>query len=199
MATLCPVTGGKECFCEEKAATKLGSALLVDAKAALRNLFNDHLDYTFLAIIKTVPVVHDSQSVFLDRLLKNPGDMSEFLKPIIGAKISELVGDAFTKHLQKAAAVLVALNSGDQKKLDVAIDEFYAQGKNQLAAVLSSIRPNKLSLKYATELVSMHNEFVVELAVLQQEEKWEDQTHVLDRYRHHGLKFSDALYETLTS
>ena len=196
--SFCPVTGGKECFCETKPATKIGSALLVDAKAALRKLFSDHLFYTLLVINETVPHVEPSQPEFVKRLLQNPKDLGEFLTPIVGADKAKIVDQLFTEHLELAAATLGPLNAGDKKKIDAAVKAFFDQGE-RLAQGLSSLRPNKLSLVFAWDLVSQHNHFVVDLAVLRSEGKTKQQIKTFDRYFHHGLKFADVIYEALTS
>jgi hypothetical protein len=195
--SFCPVTGDYPCKCDTKlAVTPMGTALMTDVKAALRKLFDDHVDYTNLVIMESVPMLNPYAKDFIGRLLKNPTDIANLLVQIKGVPLAAEIKEAFTEHLKLAAATLEPVRNGNGVATE-AVKKFKNQG-NILAGALSKINPVKLPLTFSLQLVNEHNDFVVKLVTLRATKKPREFIETLDMYRKHAMMWADAIYEALT-
>lgn len=197
----CAITGEPRCNCPSKLSTSyLGSALLVDMKAALRKMFTDHAVYTSW-LVQTSSCTNIVQGPIKEtdavttRLLKNPSDISTLLSPIIGKDKGSELSSLFTEHLTLAASTLsLAIQ---KKPLGTSLTKFYANG-DKLGAFLGTFNTTKLSPKYAMSLMKQHNDHVIKLVTLRGEGKYQDYVTEYDEYYKHILTMSDAIYESLT-
>lgn len=204
----CPITGDYPCKCPRKtSASPLGSALRIDLKAAFRKLFTDHLVYTNLVIMESVPILQEDADSFVKRLLRNPIDIANLLQPIVGVELAKAIKDQFTEHLKLANSALTPVRNGDSAGIKAAVEKFYAQGE-LLAVSIHNLSPVKLPYELVRKLIREHNEFVVKLASIrgglngispeQRERKYEEYIDTYDQYFKHGMGLSDAIYEGLT-
>lgn len=199
MDHICPITGKYPCKCPNKrSATPTGSSLLIDLKAVLRKVFTDHAVYTSWLIVESLPINQPNAGFVTERLLQNPADIRTVLEPIIGSTGGAAVEDLFANHLKLAAAALGPVRSGDTSGTQKAVEAFYAQG-DQVGLALHNLNPAKLSLEYAVSMMKQHNEYVVKLATLRQQQSYQEYIKTFDEYYKHMLIFSDMVYETLTS
>lgn len=204
----CPITGEHPCKCPNKiSASDIGSALQVDLKGAVRKLFTDHINYTNLVIIQSVPVLQEDAGSFVERLLKNPIDIANLLLPIIGASLAANIKKQFTDHLVLANDALQYVRNGDSNGIRIAVDKFYSQG-NLLSRAIHDLSPNKLKLDHVQKLIREHNEFVVALASMRgqlqartpkstKDQIYKNYINTFDLYFKHGLGLADAIYEGL--
>jgi len=195
----CPVTGDYPCQCKDKlAVTEIGAALLTDMKAVLRKLFSDHVNYTSLVVRSSVPQELPEAAADVKRLLKNPIDIANLLVNVVGAPLATEIKDAFTQHLILANSALKPVREGNTAGVQRAVAQFYEQG-NTLADSLSKLNPSKLPQDYVLKLIREHNEFVVKLATLRQQRKYEEYNETFDKYYKHMLALADAVAESLTA
>lgn len=192
----CRVTGKSDCKCNPKPNFHpIGSALMVDMKAALRSVFTDHAVYTSWLIVEKLPDDFPSSKFVATRLLRNPKDINDLLKYVIGENNGKLLEDLFTEHLTLAAGLLDLLLTN--QSVEKAVDKFLANG-DKIGSFFHSFSPEKITLKWAQQLMRDHNNFVINLATLRKNENWEEYIETYDRYFAHMMMFSDNIYELLT-
>jgi hypothetical protein len=196
---LCPVTGKSECHCEKKlAATKEGQLLLVNLKEVLRVLFTDHAIYTANLIQENLPTLSPAADAMTTRVLRNPKDISNLLSKIIGPNLAKDIENLFTEHLKLAAGAIKVLREGTPTELNNAINKLYENG-DQVASALHTINRVRIPLEEVQQMMKTHNIFVLELASLRKQGRWEEYIKKYDAYYAHILKLSDAIYHGLAT
>jgi len=105
----------------------------------MRRLWTEHVMWTRSFIISTVNKLGDLEYV-TKRLLRNPADFAEELKPFYGASGAARFGKLLTEHLQIGAKLVNAASAGDSKTADEARVSWYANAE-ELANFLSEINP----------------------------------------------------------
>ena len=163
---------------------------------ALRSLFDDHTLYTSQLIIESLPIKQPDADIIAQRLLQNPSDLYNLLAPVIGSQSASSVSHVFADHLKLAAETLTPLREGRQNDLNRAVCLFMKQG-NDVAQVLASINPNTLSLQDAQEMMRSHNEMVIQLAILRNQNKYQEYIQLFDHYRQHLLTLANTIFNAL--
>ena len=194
----CPVTGETPCKCAEKrSVTTIGSALKVDLKSALHKVFTDHVVYTNLVIMESVPTLEHDTPALVKRLLQNPEDMKKLFEPILGTPLANSIKDAFHQHLVLANDALQYVRNKDAAGTSVAVEKFYTQGDTQLSPVLVQINPQQLPYSTVQQMIHQHNEYVVKLATLREQGSYQEFVDIYDAYYKHMLMLADAVYRAL--
>lgn len=192
----CRVTGKTDCHCPPKTKlSPMGSALMVDMKAALRFVFTDHANYTSWLIVETLPKQTAAAESVGTRLMKNPRDINMGLRDIIGHENGDMLENLFREHLTLAANLL-GLLLADQDVTATA-HKFFENG-NVIGEILNHLNPQKISLEHAQMMMKEHNTYVIKLAKLRKAEEYVKYVLTYDEYFAHMMKFSDAVYELLT-
>lgn len=194
--SFCPRTGGSVCLCDTLPRTKIGVGMLLDLKSALRRVFGEHTLYTGAFIVASLPDKSPDADIVSTRLLQNPADIANLLRPIVGPQLADDINDMFTKHLMLAAAGVEAVRGGNKQKIDQASEYLLNQG-DDVAAVISAINIDKLPLHKVEEEFYQHNSFVLELAGLRAARKYEEYITLFDTYRAHMDMLSDLIYNAL--
>lgn len=105
----------------------------------LRRLWVEHAMWTRFFIVSTAFGLSDLEYV-TNRLLRNPSDFAELLRPLYGSEKAAKFQKLFTEHLIIAAKLVDAAKAGDI----TAADEFrkkWHQNADDIAAFLSEINP----------------------------------------------------------
>lgn len=105
----------------------------------LRLLWSQHAIWTRLAIMGIVFSLPDGD-LSAQRLLRNPKDFADALRPLYGNAIASRFSDLLTEHLEIAAKLVTAAKAGDSKTAEDAEKAWYANA-DELAAFLGSINP----------------------------------------------------------
>ena len=118
---------------------------------SMRALWEAHGAWTHMVIVSFVgnlPNLTAEEEV----LLQNQVDIGDAVKPYYG----EAAGDELTKllkeHILGAVDVLVAAKSGDQNKLTLAEDAWFANGR-EIADFLHAANPRFLTRKAARQMI----------------------------------------------
>ena len=106
---------------------------------ALRQLWMEHVMWTRSFIISTSANLGDLQYV-TKRLLRNPDDFAEMLRPLYGDEIAMRFKNLLTDHLMIAADLVNAAKAGDSKTADEKRNIWYANA-DDIANFLSQINP----------------------------------------------------------
>jgi hypothetical protein len=111
----------------------------VDLLNEIRMLWEQHGIWTRSAITSLALDLPDVDFV-LKRLLQNPKDFEEALRPFYGDQIALEFSDLLTSHLVIASELVKAAKAGDNKAAAEAEKQWYANA-DEIAAFLGDINP----------------------------------------------------------
>jgi len=105
----------------------------------LRRLWVEHVMWTRSFIVSTAADLGDLDAV-TKRLLQNPVDFSNVLKPLYGSQRAKRFEDLFTDHLLIAAQLVNAAKEGNAGAVSEQRNKWYANAED-IARFLSEINP----------------------------------------------------------
>ncbi|MEU5420062.1 hypothetical protein [Streptomyces sp. NPDC020667] len=105
----------------------------------MRELWDDHITYTRLAIISFAGNLPDLQPTE-QRLLRNQTDLGEAFKPFFGTKAGNDLTALLRTHILTAVDILAAAKAGDTAKLAAAEKVWYANA-DDIADFLHALNP----------------------------------------------------------
>jgi hypothetical protein len=105
----------------------------------LNLLWLEHVYWTRLAIQGIVFGTPDTDAT-LQRLLRNPVDFANALRPFFGSNIANRFKELFTEHLTIAAELVKAAAAGDTIRAEAERRKWY-RNANEIALFLSQINP----------------------------------------------------------
>lgn len=105
----------------------------------IRLLWEQHGAWTRMAIMSIVFGLPDEE-VTVKRLLRNPTDFANALRPFYGDNIARMFEKLLTDHLTIAAELVKAAKAGDSQKAADAERRWY-QNADNIAALLGRINP----------------------------------------------------------
>ena len=111
----------------------------VDLRNHLRMLWEQHDVWTRSAIVSLVFDLPDTEFV-VARLLRNPVDFENALRPYYGERIAAQFRELLTQHLVLAADIVKASKAGDTQAAAEAEKRWYANA-DAIAALLGKINP----------------------------------------------------------
>jgi len=103
---------------------------------SLRRLWLEHVYWTRLFLISKAFDLPDLPFV-TQRLLQNPHDFANALRPLFGKQIAKQFEDLLTEHLVIASKIVDAAKAGDTAELDKQRDLWYANAES-IAKFLAS-------------------------------------------------------------
>lgn len=128
---MAPAHGGPQMICLTKAQ--------IEFKNHMRLLWEQHVAWTRMAIISLVFGLPDTD-VVLARLLQNPPDMGNALKPFYGESIANAFSNLIKEHLVIAVDLVKAAKAGDTNAAAAAEKRWYANA-DQIVDFLAHINP----------------------------------------------------------
>jgi hypothetical protein len=111
----------------------------IDISNKFRMLWEQHGFWTRSAVMSLALDLPDVDFV-VRRLLQNPKDFAQALKPFYGDKIAAKFSDLLTSHLTIAAQLVKAAKAGDNAAASEVEKQWYANA-DEIAAFLGSINP----------------------------------------------------------
>ena len=116
----------------------------------LRRLWTEHVMWTRSFIVSTAFSLPDLDYV-THRLLRNPEDFAEMLRPFYGAERAKIFENLLTEHLEIGAQLVNAAKAGDTKTADEVRRQWY-DNADDIAEFLSEINPYWSRLAWQTML-----------------------------------------------
>lgn len=142
-----------------KPASSVSAKMLTSPKyqqlhEGMRTLWNAHMYWTLITVdaFFNDPKGLDAK---LKRLLQNQQDIGSAIKPYYGEDAGNQLAKLLTEHIQGAVPVLTAAKNNDQKSLDIAVKNWYANAK-EIGDFLSSANPKNWSAKETEGALEMH-------------------------------------------
>lgn len=111
----------------------------VDLMNTLRTLWEQH-DVWTRATITSIALDLPDVDLVTNRLLRNPEDFADVLRPYYGDKAASKFSDLLKSHLVIAAQIVKASKAGDTQAASNAERDWYANA-DEIAAFLGSINP----------------------------------------------------------
>jgi len=157
----------------------------------MRQLWEDHIVWTRLAIISLITGAPDTEAT-VDRLLSNQSDIGNAVKPFYGKAAGDKLTSELRQHILIAADLVAAAKAGDQAKLADAQSR-WQQNADGIASVLNSVNPRFWKLATMKAEMRMHLALTTEEAVARLNGDWKADVAAYDRIHRHILHMSDLL------
>ncbi len=157
----------------------------------MRQLWEDHIVWTRLAIISLVSETPDTE-VTVGRLLQNQTDIGNAVKPFYGKAAADKLTAELRSHIVIAAELVAAAKAGDQAKLADA-QARWQQNADTIAAVLNSVNPRFWKLATMKSEMRKHLTLTTQEAVARLNGDWNADVVAYDQIHRHILHMSDLL------
>lgn len=164
-------------------------------RSDMRQLWEDHITWTRLAIISLTTGSPDTQAT-VARLLKNQVEIGNAVKPFYGKAAGNALTAELRRHILIAADVVAAAKAGDQPKLTDA-QARWQQNANDIAALLASVNPRFWKLGAMKAEMSRHLTLTTQEVVARLQGNWAADVAAYDKVHHHILHMSDVLADGL--
>lgn len=164
----------------------------VDLRNRIRMLWEQHDVWTRSAIVSLVFDLPDADFV-LARLLRNPVDFENALRPFYGSQIAAEFRELLREHLVLAADIVNASKAGDTNAAAEAERRWYANA-DAIAAFLARINPYWSEAQWRS-MMRQHLALVKEEAVAMLTGQYEEAVAVYDQIELQSLRMADVLAE----
>ena len=148
-------------------------------RAAMRQLWEDHITWTRLFIVSAAADLPDLGPT-TDRLLRNQQDIGDAIKPFYGEAAGQRLTALLRDHILIAGDILGAAKSGNSSGVDAASARWYANA-DSIAGFLSEANPRNwpldemrammrshLDLTLAEAVARLHGDFTGDIALYDQ-------------------------------
>ncbi|WP_075618824.1 acetylglutamate kinase [Paenisporosarcina indica] len=159
-------------------------------KYAQRLLWEQHTIWTRATIVSLIFDLPDTEFT-VARLLKNPQDMGDSIKPYYGEQIGEKYASLLHEHLVIAADLVKAAKAGNNDSVE-ALDKKWHKNADDIAELLSTINPY-LELQATQEMLYHHLDLVKEEAVAILQKDYRLAIEVFDKAELQALLMADQI------
>ena len=164
----------------------------IDLSNEIRMLWEQHGVWTRSAVTSIALDLPDVDFV-VKRLLQNPKDFGQAMRPFYGDKIAARFSDLLSSHLTIAAQLVKAAKAGDNKSASDIEKQWYANA-DEIAELLGSINPY-WSQEDWTKMLHRHLELVKAEAVDLITKDFEAGIRVYDEIERQALGMADVMSE----
>jgi len=193
IAVIIALVAMQGCETESTPISPLESTEFITLKTAMRQLWGDHMQWTFA----TVDAFYHNESGLqaqLDRLLKNQKDIGTAIVPYYGQAAGDALTALLTTHIQQAVPVLTAAKNGDQAALDKALSDWYANAK-EIADFLAAANPTNWPTSATEPMMKEHITTTTAYAVNLLEGNYTKAVEDYDHASAHMMMLADVLAE----
>jgi hypothetical protein len=162
----------------------------IDISNEIRMLWEQHGFWTRSAVMSIALDLPDEDFV-VKRLLQNPKDFEQALKPFYGNELASKFSDLLTSHLTIAAQLVEAAKSGDNMLASDIEKQWYANA-DEIAAFLGSINPYWSQVDWKM-MLHKHLELVKAEAVDMLTKDFEASIKVYDEIERQALEMADVM------
>jgi hypothetical protein len=157
----------------------------------MRKLWEDHVMWTRVVIISVAGNLPDTNAA-VDRLMKNQEEIGNAIKQFYGDVAGDKLIELLKEHIAGAYAVLNAAKSGDQRKLKMENQKWYANA-DEISIFLSNANPKSWPLDAVKHMMKMHLDLTLEEATARLKEDWAGDVLAYDKVHDEILEMSDTL------
>ncbi|NMA24378.1 MAG: LysM peptidoglycan-binding domain-containing protein [Clostridiales bacterium] len=158
----------------------------------LRSLWEQHVAWTRMAIVSAEAGSPDLRFT-VDRLLRNPSDMADALRPLYGDQKADTFGRLVYEHLSIALQLVNAAKAGNTQAARDAEQRWY-QNADKIAAYLNTINPyiNKDDFR---RMFHTHLALTKDEAVNRLNRNYARDIALYDRIENQALEMADMMSE----
>jgi hypothetical protein len=176
----------------------------MDAQAfhdAMRKLWEDHITWTRMVIVGTLPVISDCTDctgvladleASTDRLLQNQADIGNAIKPFYGDAAGNQLTALLREHILIAAEILQAAKNNDTAALNNAIARWY-DNADDIAEFLNAANPENWPLEEMKVMMREHLDLTLQEAVAYLGEDYAASIAAYDLVHNQALDMADML------
>ena len=158
---------------------------------AMRQLWEDHIVWTRMAIVSIVADLPDA-SVAVDRLLRNQGDIGNAIRPFYGDAAADELTRLLHEHIAGAADILNAAKAGNAGAVETARVAWYANGA-EIAGFLADANPRNWERGEMEEMMRDHLDLTLAEALARLEGRYADDAAAYDEIHAQILHMADML------
>ena len=160
-------------------------------RSGMRQLWEDHIVWTRLAIISLTTGAPDTEAT-VARLLRNQVDIGNAVKPFYGRAAGNKLTAELRQHILIAADLVAAAKAGDQAALADA-QARWERNADDIAAVLNSVNARHWKLAVLKAELHKHLRLTTDEAVARLQGDWAADVAAYDQIHHHALHMADLL------
>jgi len=160
-------------------------------RSGMRQLWEDHIVWTRLAIISLTTGAPDTEAT-VARLLRNQVDIGNAVKPFYGRAAGNKLTAELRQHILIAADLVAAAKAGDQAALTDA-QARWERNADDIAAVLNSVNARHWKLAVLKAELHKHLRLTTGEAVARLQGDWAADVAAYDQIHHHALHMADLL------
>jgi hypothetical protein len=154
-----------------------------------RELFEEHISWTrdvIIAVFDDLPGLPQ----YANRLLQNPGDMADALRPFYGDRAADRFEDLVTEHLTIAVDLLNAAEIGDVAAFEDANERWYENAED-IARLMSKLNPKFWPFDEAEEMWTDHLDATLAEAVAHLTGDFAGEVEAYDKVHDLALEMAD--------
>ncbi len=172
--------------------TKRGSLTFaqVELSNTFRRLWIEHVLWTRFFLVSTTFDLPELPFV-TERLLQNPHDFANELRPFYGNQVATTFDNLFTEHLLIAAALVNAAKAGNTEEAEKQRALWY-DNASKIAAFLASINP-VWSENVWKDLLFTHLDMTENEAVALLTGQYDESIKIYDKIQEEALKMADFM------
>jgi LysM repeat protein len=162
----------------------------MNLRNTLRKLWEEHVEWTRMAIISTASDLPDLNMV-VARLMRNPGDMAAALRPLYGDANAAKFGSLIAEHLRIASQLVNAVKAGDAQAAQRAEVQWYANA-DQIAGFVNSLNPY-ISREDFRQMLYAHLALTKAEATARLNHNYENDIALYDQIENQALSMADSM------
>jgi hypothetical protein len=162
-----------------------------DLRAAMRELWDDHVVWTRLFIVSTLADLPDNGAT-TERLLQNQTDIGNAIKPFYGDAAGTKLTALLKDHILIAADIVKSAKAGDTAKLDASKAKWVANA-DEIAAFLSGANPKNWPAADMKAMMREHLNVTTAELEARLKKDWKADVAAYDKVVDQILKMADML------
>lgn len=174
----------------------VGGAALTDSasaaalRAAMRKLWEEHIEYTRNYIISGLAGLDDAGTV-AERLLRNQDDIGNAIKAFYGDEAGKKLSSLLRDHILIAADIVSAAKGGNNNMVSEGEKKWH-QNADEIATFLSGANP-AWPKPVLTDMLYKHLDFTTTEVVSRLKKDWAADIQAYDQGHDHMMMFADSL------
>ncbi|WP_438445319.1 acetylglutamate kinase [Gorillibacterium sp. sgz5001074] len=164
----------------------------VELNRKLRTLWEQHIYWTRLTVNSIIGRLPDEKAT-TGRLLRNPADFADALRPLYGPAIASRFASLLREHLTIAAELVHALQAGNAMGASQARNRWF-QNADAIAAFLAGINPH-WSREAWRRMMHEHLELLSQEVASRLAGHYEENVATNDRVEPQALEMADVMTE----
>ena len=184
-------SGERDAHAHDSAASADISRSELALRQGMRQLWEDHVTWTRLAVISLTSDAPDTNAT-VSRLLRNQTDIGNAIKPYYGKAAGQALTRLLREHITIAADLIAAAKAGDEDKVASA-QSSWQRNADQIAAFLNKANPHAWKLGEMKAMLRTHLGLTTQEVVARLNGKWAADVRAYDAIHRQALGMADML------